>query len=276
LIKTDTLLSASEIGYGFPSRPEFLGPISFSIGRGELIAVLGPNGAGKTTLLRLLAGLLRPPRGRVQLGGTDLSGLSPRERARRVAYLPQGSPPDIVATAFEVVLMGRYPHRAYGLFESADDFAVCRRAMELTDTARLAERAVVSLSGGEAQRVHLAASLAQQPDILLLDEPTSALDLYHQLAVLELLVRETRRRAMGCVLVTHDVNLAGRHADRILLLHDGAPVALGPPDEVLTDHVLAPVYGIVFDFYRGPSDKRTWVLPRGVHPEGGRAPGGVA
>ncbi|MCA9203554.1 MAG: ABC transporter ATP-binding protein, partial [Planctomycetales bacterium] len=159
---------------------KFYGPfaacreITFKVFEGELVAFLGPNGAGKSTLLRLLAGLARPADGVVKLDGVSLSGMNAVERARRIAYLPQRVPVTPGMTAGQVVLLGRYPHRGFGLFESAQDIAIARDAMALTETIGFIDRSVASLSGGEAQRVHLAAAIAQAPDILLLDEPTTA------------------------------------------------------------------------------------------------------
>ncbi len=258
---SDTSLSVKALRYGFPERLGFLGPLDLEANRGEMLGIIGPNGAGKTTLLRLLAGLLQPQGGSVRLGATDLHQTATRERARRIAYLPQKAPADLASTAHEVVLMGRFPHRTYSLFESTADMDICRRVMELTGTRPLADRSMDTLSGGEAQRVHLAAALAQQPEVLLLDEPTSALDLYHQLTIFDVLVRLTRERGVACVVVTHDLNLAGRHADRLILLDDGAIVAAGRPEKVLTDEVLAPVYGVRFAVYRLDSDQRPWIFP---------------
>ncbi len=257
----DTGLTIAELRYGFPQRPAFLGPLTLRADPGELLGIIGPNGAGKTTLVRVLAGILRPHSGIIRWTGVDLQRLPLRERARRVAYLPQKPPADLPATAMEVVLMGRFPHRSYQLFESQADADVCRRCMELTATWELADRVMDTLSGGEAQRVHLAAALAQEPELLLLDEPTSALDLYHQLATFDLLVRLTREKRMACVVVTHDLNLAGRHADRLALLDRGTLVAAGPPDQILTDERLAPVYGVRFVSYRRSPHARPWILP---------------
>ena len=260
---SDKVLTVSALRYGFPQRPDFLGPLDLNIAQGELLGIIGPNGAGKTTLLRLLSGLLAPQAGTARFGGADLTAqLSARDRARQIAYLPQKPPGDLAATAREVVLMGRYPHRTYNLFESAEDLDICRRCMTLTGTREFADRRMDTLSGGEAQRAHLAAAMAQQPQVLLLDEPTSALDLYHQLAVFGLLVRLTREQGLACVVVTHDLNLAGRHADRLALLDDGSIVAVGPPEEVLTDEVLAPVYGVRFATHRFNADERAWILPQ--------------
>ncbi|MFH0982133.1 MAG: ABC transporter ATP-binding protein [Planctomycetota bacterium] len=259
---SNSILSAGALRYGFPDRPDFLGPLDVRMGRGGLTGIIGPNGAGKTTLLRLLAGILKPKAGVVRLADVDLTRTSTRDRARRLAYLPQKPPSDLASTALEVVLMGRFPHRTYHLFESQRDVEICREAMRLTGTSELGDRNMATLSGGEAQRVHLAAALAQQPEVLLLDEPTSALDLYHQLVVFGLLVRLTREQGLACVVVTHDLNLVGRHCDRLVLLDNGSIVASGKPEQVLTDDVLAPVYGVRFAVYRFDPNERPWIFPQ--------------
>jgi len=264
LTSSDTILAAASLRYGFPERPEFLGPLDLRAARGELLGIIGPNGAGKTTLLRLLAGLLRPHAGSVRIGGADLEHVSTRDRARRIAYLPQKAPGDLAATVRDVVLMGRFPHRRYSLFESSGDVEIARRAMERTGIGAFADRRMDTLSGGEAQRVHLAAALAQQPEVLLLDEPTSALDLYHQLVVFDMLVRLTREHGLACIVVTHDLNLASRHCDRLALLDNGTVAAAGRPEEVLTDEVLAPVYGVRFTAHRFDADRRPWIFPTHV------------
>ena len=260
----DTVLTVRGLRFGFAERPGFLGPLDLGVRPGELLGVIGPNGAGKTTLLRLLAGLLTPQQGSVHFKNADLGRLAARDRARWIAYLPQKLPGDLTSTARDVVLMGRFPHRTYSLFESAGDLETCRRAMELTGTWEFADRGMDTLSGGEAQRVHLAAALAQQSQVLLLDEPTSALDLYHQLTVFDLLVRLTREQGLACVVATHDLNLAGRHGDRIALLDSGSIVAAGRPEEVLTDEVLAPVYGVRFAVHRPDPRERPWIFPQQV------------
>ncbi|MCP4591961.1 MAG: ABC transporter ATP-binding protein [bacterium] len=258
---SDPLMTVSSLRYGFPERPDFLGPMDMRVASGELLVIVGPNGAGKTTLLRLLAGVNPPQGGSVLLEGRELADLTPRVRARRVAYLPQKPPADLAVSSLDVVLMGRFPHRGYSLFETASDLAVCREAMRLAQTESLEHRRLDTLSGGEAQRVHLAAALAQEPDLLVLDEPTASLDLFHQLAVFRLLVSLTRRRGMGCVVVTHDLNLASRYADRVVLLSAGSIVAVGRADDVLTDEVLSPVYGVRFSVQRIADDGRPWIIP---------------
>lgn len=263
---TDTaapILSLDRVTFGFPRRPDFLKPITLSIARGDLWAVIGPNGAGKSTLLRLMGGLARPTGGVVRVDSDDLWSLSARQRARRIALLPQHLPRDLGLTAREVVLMGRFPHRSFGLFEEPADHAIAEDVMSMTHTHAFADRLIDSLSGGEAQRVHIAAALAQQPDLLLLDEPAAALDLNHQLQLLDILHELTRRRGIAVVVVTHDLNFAWRTASHVLLLHDGRPVASGAPADVMRPETLEQVYDVRLNRAATPRAEGDWFVVTG-------------
>ncbi len=263
------MLTLQDVRFGFPTRPDFLGPISLSIEPGQCWAIVGPNGAGKSTLLRLMAGLLRPTNGRIAWRHRRMFLLQARDRARQIAYLPQQSPNDLDLSVGEVVLMGRYPFRSLGLFESAEDYGIARHAMEVTETLVFSDRPLVTLSGGERQRVHLAAALAQQPRLLLLDEPTTSLDIQHQLVVFRILRESTLRDHLTVVAVTHDVNLAMQFCTDVLLLHEGKAVAIGPPSDVLTPRRLGPVYGVELVTLVVPEhgDQR-WIVPVNVRHKG--------
>ncbi len=238
------VLRIDDVRFGFPRHPDFLGPVSLTVELGQRWAVVGPNGAGKSTLLRLMAGLLVPRLGRVVIDGTDVRGFSPPRRARLVAYLPQHTPRDLASSVRDVVLLGRFPHRSFGLFESAADFQMAEQAMRLTETHRFAERPLTTLSGGEAQRVHLAACIAQSPRVLLLDEPTASLDLRHQIAIRRILFELARQERAAVVLVTHDLQFAAGFATHVLVLHDGRVVTQGAPGDALSPRVLEPVFGV--------------------------------
>ena len=256
------LLNLTEVRFGFPTRPDFLGPVSLQVHRGRCWAVVGPNGAGKSTLLRVMAGLHRPHAGAVELDGRPLPELSLRARAQRAAFVPQHPPHDLDLRVLDVVLMGRFPHRALGMFESAEDFRVAQRAMEVTETSPFADRHMRTLSGGEAQRVHIAAALAQEPQLLLLDEPTTSLDLHHQLRIFRILRDRALADGLGVVVVTHDVNLAGLFCSDVLLLDDGKVCAAGPPEFVLDAARLEPVYGVKLSRVALPDRPgRQWLVP---------------
>ena len=263
-------LRLTDVRFGFPSRPNFLGPISMTIARGQCWAIVGPNGSGKSTLLRLMAGLSRPHAGHLEIDNVRLDALSARTRARRIAFVPQQAPTDLDFCVRDVVLMGRFPHRSLGLFESSDDYATAERAMEATETSCFADRRMSTLSGGEAQRVHVAAALAQQTDIMLLDEPTASLDLQHQLAIFGILRDRAAQNRLATVVVTHDVNLAAQFCTHVLVLHDGHSVATGPPEEVLTPDVLRPVYDVDLLALSAADDPdRRWIVPA-LKSRGGR------
>jgi iron complex transport system ATP-binding protein len=215
---------------------------SVALRRGELVALVGPNGAGKTSFIRALAGLL-PAEGEIAFGTRPLTTLSPRERARAVAYLPQGHifhwPMQVAA----VVALGRYPHSDPFSTPSPQDRAAVSRALELTATEAFANRPVTTLSGGERARVALARALATEAPVLLADEPTASLDPRHQLIVMQLLRRATRDG--GAVLaILHDLTLAARFADRVLVMDAGVIVADGAPDKALSGQRIAQVFGV--------------------------------
>ena len=259
------MLSITGLRFGYPRCPTFLGPIDLELHSANLLAVIGPNGAGKSTLLRLIVGLLTPREGQVLLSGRPVTGTNARRRAAAVAFLPQGpqAPPDL--TALEVVLLGRFPRRMYRFFDSGEDHRVAQDTMRTTETIEFADRRLDTLSAGERQRVHLAAALAQQPELLVLDEPTSALDPYHQLSIFGLLRRLCRERSMTVVVVTHDLNLAGQHCDTVVLLTDGRVAATGPAGQVLRPDILQSVYRVGFHAGVLGPEARPWVLP--VPPE---------
>ena len=256
------MLKLDDVRFGYASRQQFLGPVSLEVRRGECWAIVGPNGAGKTTLLRLMAGLRKPHAGGLYLSGEPLDLMSHRRRARKLTFVPQHTPTDLDLGVRDIVLMGRFPHRSLGLFESAEDYRIADRAMALTETSSFADRPLATLSGGEAQRVHVAAALAQEPELLLLDEPTASLDLEHQLAIFRVLRDRAQHDGLAVVVVTHDVNLAGQFCSHVLLLDRGRVVASGSPADVLTPEVLEPVYGVELATLAMPGHpERRWILP---------------
>lgn len=216
---------------------------SLEVSEGEILGVIGPNGSGKTSLLKLMAGLLQPQEGLISLHGQDVSALSPQEMARRVALVPQESLMLFPFTVGELVLMGRFVHQKGWGWESADDLRIAGQAMQVMEVEHLADRTFQALSGGERHRTMIARALAQQSRILLLDEPTAFLDLKHQIEIYAILKGLNRDQAVTVVLVSHDLNLASQHCDRLLLLHEGKPFRTGPPGEVLTTEHLRMVYG---------------------------------
>ena len=222
--------------------PEVVRGASLAVERGRLTALVGANGSGKSTAVRLLAGLLKPSAGEVLLGGVPLARVAARERARRVAYVPQGVSTVFPFTALEVVLTGRSPYTTRFRFENARDVEAARAALAAVDASHLEARPVTELSGGERQSVALARALAQEPECLLLDEPSAALDLKHRAGLIRHLRRLRDERGMTALVVTHDLMLLDPAFDRVHALRRGELVAEGSPAEVLREDVLTEVY----------------------------------
>ncbi|MGA0594762.1 ABC transporter ATP-binding protein [Enterovirga sp. CN4-39] len=220
-----------------------LSEVSLDLSLGRFVAVVGPNGAGKTSLLRAIVGLV-PHGGRVALGADDLAGLSARERARRIAYLPQGHEVHWPLPARDIVALGRFPHGAADPDRlGPSDLEMIAEAMRVTETVAFADRPVTSLSGGERARVALARVFAAGAPVILADEPTAALDPRHQIDVMSALRARARSGAL-VVAVTHDLGLAARYADTVVLLQGGRLAGSGPPAEALAPDLLRRVFGI--------------------------------
>ena len=223
--------------------------LTCEIRAGEVFGVIGPNGSGKSSLLKLLARLLRPQEGRVDLLGQTLAAMRQDAVARMVALVPQESQQVFPFTIAEVVLMGRFAHHRSrwnfgGLgWETREDIRLAAAAMTDMDISHLAHRPITDVSGGERQRAIIARALTQQPSVLLLDEPTAFLDLNHQLEICRILRRLNDERGLTVVLVSHDLNLASQYCDRLMLLREGRPYSIGVPQEVIRQDVLEAVYG---------------------------------
>lgn len=235
-----------------------LSQVSAGLSGGELVGLIGANGAGKSTLMRAAVGIIEPAAGCVKLDGVDLQRCARRRRARQLAYLPQGAPCHWPLTVQRLVALGRLPHLQAWQRPGDEDRAAVARAMEQADVAFLAQRDTLSLSGGERARVMLARALAGEPALLLADEPTAGLDPAHQLAVMQTLRRRSRD-GMGVLVSLHDLGLAARFCDRVLLLHRGRLLADGPPVSVLDARQLAAAFNI--EALRGEHDGEPYLLP---------------
>ncbi|MEH0844584.1 ABC transporter ATP-binding protein [Micromonospora sp. CPCC 205711] len=218
-----------------------LAGVDLTVAPGEWVTVIGPNGAGKSTLLRAVGGLLPAPHA-ISLFGTPAESLRRRDRARVVATVAQSPVVPAGMSVLDYVLLGRTPYIPPLGRESAADLAAVDDVLDRLDLGAFHGRELATLSGGERQRVFLARALAQGATLLLLDEPTSALDIGHQQEVLELVDQLRREHGLTVLATMHDLSIAGEYADRLVLLAEGRVAAVGPPAEVLTEHLLATYY----------------------------------
>jgi iron complex transport system ATP-binding protein len=236
------VLRARGLSFRYPhGERNAVGNVDLDVAAGEMVAVLGPNGSGKSTLLRLLLGALSPADGDVTLFGRTLTDWPRDEIARAVGVVTQAEELAFPLTVRELVAMGRYPHLGAWRREGAVDRAAIARALDRCGLADLSERSVLELSGGERQRARVARALAQEPRTLLLDEPTASLDIAHEMSLFELLA-ELRLDGVTIVIVTHNINVAARYADRLVLLDRGRIAAAGLPGHVLTHDIIQRVY----------------------------------
>ncbi len=259
---SEPLLDVQDLHCAYePERPVLRG-VSLSVHSGERVALIGPNGSGKTTLVKCLNGLLRPTRGLVRLGGRAVASYRPRELARRAAYVPQPMGAGLPFRVRDFVMMGRYAHGSGAGAPSAEDRRAVDHALELTGTWDLRERIHATLSGGERQKVMLAAALAQETPLLLLDEPSAFLDPGHQHEFDGILLAVNRRRGATILSVTHDLNRALLAHDRIVGLCGGVVVCDAPARTALTDEVMQRLYGTRFARASHPETGDRMLLPR--------------
>lgn len=214
--------------------------VTVAVDAGQTLGLIGPNGSGKSSLIRLLAGLRAPASGEVSLEGKPMGGLNRRELARRVAVVEQHSATEANVTVFDVVSLGRTPHRSALSPWTADDDRIVRHALVQVGLENRRDQLWHTLSGGERQRVQLARALAQSPSFLILDEPTNHLDIQHQIDILRLIAE----LPLTTIVAIHDLNLAARFCDVIAVLSEGKLIACGSPAKVLTEQLIADVFGV--------------------------------
>lgn len=243
--------------------PRFaLREVDLDVRPGEVVALAGPNGSGKTTLIRAVLGLVPLDQGAIEILGDPLVSLSIRERARRVAWVPQEEGARDNVRLIDYVQYGRYSHRDVWTGPTSDDRAAVELALRSAGLADRAQDGILTLSGGERQRATLARTLAQETPILLLDEPTSHLDIGHQLDFLGRVRELARERRVAVIAALHDLNLAARYADRIVVLARGRRVAVGSPTEILSAELLAEVWGVDAELRLDPASGLPFLLPR--------------
>ncbi len=253
-------LEVSGVRAGYGART-ILDGVDLSVPRGRVTTIIGPNGCGKSTMLRVLSRLLAPAEGTVLLEGEPLASLKVRSIARRLALLPQNPVAPEGMTVADLASRGRQPHQPWWRTWSREDEEIAAAAMERTGVADLATEMLEELSGGQRQRAWIAMALAQDTDILMLDEPTAHLDLAHAVEVLELVVRLRRDTGRTIVLVLHDLTLAARYSDHLVVMKDGRVVTEGSPATVLTPDVLWEVFGLRAHVFADPYDGLPTVVP---------------
>ncbi|GGQ10608.1 ABC transporter ATP-binding protein [Streptomyces mutabilis] len=247
-----------------------LDELDVTVPPGVVTTIIGPNGCGKSTLLRTLSRLLKPAGGRVVLDGEDIATLRTRDVAKKLGLLPQAPVAPEGLTVSDLVTRGRHPHQSWLRQWSSDDADVVARALAMTGVSDLADRPVDSLSGGQRQRVWISMTLAQGTDLLLLDEPTTYLDLAHAIDVLDL-VDDLHESGCTVVMVLHDLNLATRYSDNLVVMRDGAILAQGHPRDVITAELLHEAFGLRAKVIDDPVGDRPLIVPIGrAHVELGR------
>jgi iron complex transport system ATP-binding protein len=263
-VTTEHTLTVEGVTLGYGERTVVAG-LDLVVPPGRITAIVGANACGKSTLLRSMSRLLAPREGSVLLDGKAVHRMPAKQLARTLGLLPQSPIAPEGITVADLVGRGRHPHQGMLSRWSAHDDEAVAAALDATDTARLADRAVDELSGGQRQRVWIAMALAQETDVLLLDEPTTFLDVSHQIEVLDLLVDLNRTRGTTVVMVLHDLNLAARYADHLVAIAGGAVHASGPPAEVLTEETVLAVFGLDSRIITDPTSGTPLMLPLGRH-----------
>ncbi|MDN6437934.1 ABC transporter ATP-binding protein [Corynebacterium nuruki] len=260
----DHSLTAEGLSLGYADHAVIHG-IDLSVLPGRVTGIIGANACGKSTLLKSMSRLLRPTGGVVLLDGKDVHTIPPKELARTLGLLPQSPIAPEGITVADLVGRGRHPHQGIMSRWSREDDEAVAFALDTTHTAGLADRAVDELSGGQRQRVWIAMALAQQTDLLLLDEPTTYLDVAHQVEVLDLLTDLNEASGITIVMVLHDLNLAARYCDEIVMIADGEVEAVGEPSEVFTEERVEKVFGLRSRIITDPVSGTPLVLPIGRH-----------
>lgn len=245
------LLEARQVSLAYHGA-EILRGIDLAIHRGEMLGLIGPNGAGKSSLIKVMSGIAKPTAGAIHLDGRPLESYRDRERGQRIAVMRQNPQLGFAYPVYDVVAMGRHPHKRRLAPLDDDDRRAIEHAMETAGVDSLKERLITTLSGGERQRVFLARALAQQPDLLLLDEPTANLDVRYQLEILTLIRRLNQETGLTVALAIHDLTLALRFCDRLAVISRGELVAAGAAESVLTEELIAAVFGVQARVDRDP------------------------
>ncbi len=234
-------LQVENLKFGYTNHT-ILKNIDLNIKSGEHVSVIGPNGAGKSTLIKCMDGLLKPQKGQVKIDGKSIGRLKRDQIAKKIGYVPQSSSSLFMLKVFDMVLLGRRPHSTWN--SSEEDQKKVLKALSQLNIEHLAMKNYNELSGGQQQKVIIARAIAQETEVLLLDEATSNLDMRHQLEVMDIVRRLVDTIGVAAIMIVHDLNIAARYSDKIIMMKDGEIVAAGTPHEVLTEKNISSVYGV--------------------------------
>ena len=249
-------LKVKNVNFNYASVP-ILKDVCIELDRSEMLGVVGPNGAGKSTLLRCIDRILSPQEGCILLDGRDIMDMHLMDLAKKMAYIPQSAIQVFPATVFDTVLLGRRPH--VGWRSSEEDLEKVLDTLQMMHIEDLAMRDINEVSGGQQQKIFIACALAQEPDVLLLDEPTSNLDIRHQLEVLDIIKNIVVEKGISAIMAIHDLNLAARYTDRVIMMNGGHIYAAGVPSAVLTPENINHAYGVEVEVINHKG--RLYVLP---------------
>lgn len=240
---------------------EVLKKIDIDIQKGSFVSILGPNGSGKTTLLKNICNILKPDNGKILINNKNVNNIKYKELAKIIAVVHQSSDIQFDFSVFDIVLMGRFPYIGRFKSESKKDIEIAKEAMINTGIWELRDKGINEISGGEKQRVMIARALAQQPEILILDEPISNLDIKYQVGILELCKKLNKEKNLTIIMTLHDINLAGRYSDYLILLDKGKVNIMDTPEKVLTQENISNVYDIKVDILKRNGDKTPYIIP---------------
>lgn len=232
-----------DIDFAYSGEKLTLKNVTLDIRNPQLISIIGPNGVGKSTLIHCMNKILSPTRGTVFVDDIDVSQIKVKELAKKIGYVPYSANDTFPLTVIDTILMGRNPHSTWKT-DLKDDMKIVKEVLEMMDIVPLAMRPFNELSAGQHQRVMLARGLAQEPEILLLDEPTANLDIKHQIDVIRLLKKLSIKKNIVVIMISHDLNLAAKYSDNIIMMADGGVFAVGTPKDVITEDNIRSVYGV--------------------------------
>ena len=234
-------LELNGVKFSYTSVP-VLENVSLVLDGPQFVSILGPNGVGKSTLIQCINKILEPTGGSILIDGTDVKDMPQKEVAKTVGYVPYSANDTFPLTVVDTVLMGRHPHSNWRSLDF--DLDKVYEALKMLDIEELAMRSFNELSAGQHQKVMLARGLVQEPKIILLDEPTSNLDIKHQIDVTQLLKEISQEKGVIVIMICHDINIAAKYSDKIVLMYEGIIFDVGTPDEVITPENLRTVYKV--------------------------------